>query len=59
MLISGHETTIAKHDFLISRPETTVSRLAIILKRAAGAMALVSAQVLAYAGVVVIIIIII
>lgn len=59
MLISGHETTIAKHDFLISRPETTVSCLAIILKRAAGAMALVSAQVLAYAGVVVIIIIII
>lgn len=50
---------IAKHDFLISCPETTVSRLAIILKRAAGAMALVSAQVLAYAGVVVIIIIII
>lgn len=59
MLISGHETTIAKHDFLISYPETTVSCLAIILKRAAGAMALVSAQVLAYAGVVVIIIIII
>ena len=59
MLISGHEMTIAKHDFLISCPETTVSRLAIILKRAAGAMALVSAQVLAYAGVVVIIIIII
>lgn len=50
MLISGHETTIAKHDFLISCPETTVSCLAIILKRAAGAMALVSAQVLAYAG---------
>lgn len=59
MLISGHEIMIAKHDFLISCPETTVSRLAIILKRAAGAMALVSAQVLAYAGVVVIIIIII
>lgn len=59
MLISGHETTIAKHDFLISCPETTVSRLAIILKRAAGAMALVSAQGVAYAGVVVIIIIII
>lgn len=59
MLISGHETTIAKHEFLISRPETTVSCLAIILKRAAGAMALVSAQVLVYAGVVVIIIIII
>lgn len=59
MLISGHETTIAKHDFLISCPETTVSHLAIILKRAAGAMALVSAQVLACAGVVVIIIIII
>lgn len=59
MLISGHETTIAKHDFLISCPETTVSRLAIILKRAAGAMALVSAQGLASAGVVVIIIIII
>ena len=50
MLISGHETTIAKHDFLISCPETTVSRLAIILKRAAGAMALVSAQGVAYAG---------
>lgn len=59
MLISGHEIMIAKHDFLLSCPETTVSRLAIILKRAAGAMALVSAQVLAYAGVVVIIIIII
>lgn len=59
MLISGHETTIAKHDFLISCTETTVSRLAIILKRVAGAMALVSAQVLACAGVVVIIIIII
>lgn len=59
MLISGHETTIAKHDFLISCPETTVSHLAIILKRAAGAMALVSAQGVAYAGVVVIIIIII
>lgn len=50
MLISGHEIMIAKHDFLISRPETTVSRLAIILKRAAGAMALVSAQGVAYAG---------
>ena len=50
MLISGHETMIAKHDFLISCPETTVSRLAIILKRAAGAMALVSAQGVAYAG---------
>lgn len=59
MLISGHEMTIAKHDFLISRPETTVSHLAIILKRAAGAMALVSAQGVACAGVVVIIIIII
>lgn len=59
MLISGHETTIAKHDFLILCPETTISRLAIILKRAVGAMALVSAQVLAYAGVVVIITIII
>ena len=59
MLISGHEIMIAKHDFLISRPETTVSRLAIILKRAAGAMALVSVQVLACAGVVVIITIII
>lgn len=59
MLISGHETTIAKHDFLISCPETTISHLAIILKRAAGAMALVSAQGVAYAGVVVIIIIII
>lgn len=54
MLISGHEIMIAKHDFLISCPETTVSRLAIILKRAAGAMALVSAQGVAYAGVVVI-----
>lgn len=54
MLISGHEMTIAKHDFLISCPETTVSHLAIILKRAAGAMALVSPQVLAYAGVMVI-----
>lgn len=41
---------IAKHDFLISCPETTVSHLAIILKRAAGAMALVSAQGVAYAG---------
>ena len=51
MLISGHEIMIAKHDFLISCPETTISPLAIILKRAAGAMALVSAQVLAYAGV--------
>lgn len=50
MLVSGHEIMIAKHDFLISRPETTVSRLAIILKRAAGAMALVSAQDVAYAG---------
>ena len=50
MLISGHEIMIAKHDFLISCPETTVSRLAIILKRAAGAMALVSAQSVAYAG---------
>lgn len=50
MLISGHEIMIAKHDFLISCPETTVSRLAIILKRAAGAMALVSAQGVAYAG---------
>lgn len=50
MLISGHEIMIAKHDFLISCPETTVSRLAIILKRAAGAMALVPAQVLACAG---------
>ena len=59
MLISGHETTIAKHDFLLSCPETTISHLAIILKMAAGAMALVSAQVLAYAGIVVIIIIII
>ena len=45
---------IAKHDVLLSCPETTISRLAIILKRAAGAMALVSAQVLAYAGVMVI-----
>ena len=59
MLISGHEIMIAKHDFIISCPETTVSRLAIILKRAAGAMALVSAQGVAYAGVVVIITIII
>lgn len=59
MLISGHEIMIAKHDFIISCPETTVSHLAIILKRAAGTMALVSAQVLAYAGVVVIITIII
>lgn len=59
MLISGHEIMIAKHDFIISCPETTVSRLAIILKRVAGAMALVSAQGVAYAGVVVIIIIII
>lgn len=59
MLISGHEIMIAKYDFLLSCPETTISRLAIILKRAAGAMALVSAQVLAYAGVIVIIIIII
>lgn len=59
MLISGHEIMIAKHDFIISCPETTVSRLAIIPKRAAGTMALVSAQVLAYAGVVVIITIII
>ena len=50
MLISGHEIMIAKHDFLISCPETTVSHLAIILKRAAGAMALVSAQGVAYAG---------
>lgn len=50
MLVSGHEIMIAKHDFLISCPETTVSRLAIILKRAAGAMALVSAQGVAYAG---------
>lgn len=50
MLISGHEMTIAKHDFLISCPETTVSHLAIILKRAAGAMAMVSAQGVAYAG---------
>ena len=50
MLISGHEIMIAKHDFLISCPETTVSRLAIILKRAAGAMALVSAQGVVYAG---------
>lgn len=59
MLISEHEIMMAKHDFLISRPETTVSCLAIILKRAAGAMALVSVQVLACAGVVVIITIII
>lgn len=50
MLISGHEIMIAKHDFLISCPETTISRLAIILKRAAGAMALVSAQGVVYAG---------
>ncbi len=50
MLISGHEIMIAKHDFIISCPETTVARLAIILKRAAGAMALVSAQGVAYAG---------
>lgn len=50
MLVSGHEIMIAKHDFLISCPETTVSRLAIILKRAAGAMALVSVQGVAYAG---------
>ena len=50
MLISGYEIMIAKHDFLILRPETTVSRLAIIPKRAAGAMALVSAQGVAYAG---------
>ena len=50
MLISGHEIMIAKHDFLISCPETTISRLAIILKRAAGAMALVSAQGVAYAS---------
>ena len=50
MLISGHEIMIAKHDFIISCPETTVSRLAIIPKRAAGAMALVSAQGVAYAG---------
>ena len=50
MLVSGHEIMIAKHGFLISCPETTVSRLAIILKRAAGAMALVSAQGVAYAG---------
>lgn len=50
MLISGHEIMIAKHDLLISCPETTVSRLAIIPKRAAGAMALVSAQGVAYAG---------
>ena len=54
MLISGHEIMIAKHDFLISCPETTVSRLAIIPKRAAGAMALVSAQGVAYAGEIVI-----
>lgn len=50
MLISGYEIMIAKHDFLISCPETTISRVAIILKRAAGAMALVSAQGVAYAG---------
>ena len=50
MLISGHEIMIAKHDFIISCPETTISRLAIILKRAAGAMALVSAQGVAYAS---------
>lgn len=50
MLISGHEIMIAKHDFLISCPETTISRLAIILKRAAGTMALVSAQGVAYAS---------
>ena len=50
MLISGHEIMIAKHDFLISCPETTISHLAIILKMAAGTMALVSVQVLAYAG---------
>ena len=50
MLISGHEIMIAKHDFIISCPETTVSRLAIIHKRAAGAMALVSAQGVVYAG---------
>ena len=50
MLISGHEIMIAKHDFLISCPETTISRLAIIHKRAAGAMALVSAQGVAYAS---------
>lgn len=56
MLISGHEIMIAKHDFIISCPETTVSRLAIILKRAAGAMAMVSAQGVAYAGDIVIII---
>lgn len=54
MLISGYEIMIAKHDFLISCPETTVLRLAIILKRAAGAMALVSAQGVAYAGEIVI-----
>ena len=54
MLISEHEIMIAKHEFLISCPETTVSRLAIILKRAAGAMALVSAQGVAYAGEIVI-----
>lgn len=54
MLISGHEIMIAKHDLLISCPETTVSRLAIIPKRAAGAMALVSAQGVAYAGEIVI-----
>lgn len=52
MLISGHEIMIAKHDFIISCPETTVSRLAIILKRVAGAMALVLAQGVAYAGVI-------
>lgn len=49
-LVSGHEIMNAKHDFIISCPETTVSRLAIILKRAAGAMALVSAQGVVYAG---------
>ena len=54
MLISGYEIMIAKHDFLISCPETTISRLAIILKRAAGAMALVSAQGVADAGEIVI-----
>lgn len=54
MLISGHEIMIAKHDFLLSCPETTVSRLAIIPKRAAGAMALVSVQGVAYAGEIVI-----
>ena len=54
MLISGHEIMIAKHDLLISCHETTVSRLAIIPKRAAGAMALVSVQGVAYAGEIVI-----